>query len=181
MAEAERPSLVKLVIGAIFDSEGILIEAQKKLVRRFGPLDFKSSTILFNFTEYYKEEMGDNLKRQFLSFRKLIMPEQLPRIKLYTNRLEKRLSRQKGRPSRRINLDPGYISASKLVLASCKNFSHRIYLDKGVYAEVTLHFKNKTFMPWPWTYPDYKTEDYIQNFNTIRKIYLRQLSNSIFL
>ena len=178
MAEAKRASQVKLIIGAIFASEGILIAAKKRLEKKFGPVDFQSSSIFFNCTKYYEKAMGPALLRQFLSFQRLINPRQLSAIKLYTNRLEKGLSRAKARSERvmirRVNLDPGYISASKLVLATCKNYSHRIYLDKGIFAEVTLHFRSGTFTPWPWTYPDYKSKDYIQGFNMIREIYLKQ-------
>jgi len=176
MAEAIRPSPVKLVIGAIASSEGILIEAKVGLEKKFGPLDFQSSLMPFNHTEYYEKEMGANLLRQFLSFRRLINPRKLAAIKLYTNRLEKRLSRARNSPSRTINLDPGYICAPKLVLATCKDYAHRIYLDKGVFAEVTLHFQQGTFRPRPWTFPDYRSKGYIQSFNTIREIYLRQLA-----
>ncbi len=175
MAEAKEPSPVKLIVGAIFANGGILIKAEKELRRKFGPLDFTSPVMPFDRTKYYEEEMGPNLKRKFFSFQKLISPKQLAAIKFYTNRLEKRLSLKKDKPSRSINLDPGYISGSKLVLATCKNYSHRIYLDKGVFAEVTLHFQGGTFVPWPWTYPDYKTSEYIRCFNVIREIYLKQL------
>jgi hypothetical protein len=177
MAEAGRPSLVKLLAGAIFADEGILFQAEKNLRRRFGPIDFKSQAVPFNFTQYYAKEMGDNLWRCFFSFQRLILPGALADIKRYTNSLEKRLSRgHKGRgisfgQRRRINLDPGYISLAKLVLASCKDYAHRIYLKKGVYAEVTLHFENGHFQAYPWTYPDYQSQSYLQSFNQIRSLY----------
>lgn len=176
MAEAKRPSPVKLIIGVIFPSEGVLIKAKQRLKKKFGPLDFESPIMPFDCSKYYEKEMGSNLLRQFLSFQRLISPQELTAIKLYTNRLEKRLSRQKHQPSRTINLDPGYISASKLVLATCKNYSHRIYLDKGIFAEVTLCFHDGAFKPWPWTYPDYKSQGYIQSFNSIRQMYMKQLA-----
>ena len=176
MAKAKEPSPVKLVIGTIFAREGILIEARQKLVKKFGPCDFQSKILPFDCTKYYEPEMGPNLKRQFFSFQRLIDPHQLAAIKLYTNRLEERLSRAQDKPSRQINLDPGYISTSKLVLATCKNYSHRIYLEKGVFAEVTLHFREGTFTSWPWTYPDYRRQEYIRSFNAIREMYLKQLS-----
>ena len=175
MAKPKKPSPVKLIVGAITSSEGILIKAKVNLEKKFGPLDFENSIVPFNFTKYYEKEMGPGLLRQSFSFQRLINPQNLAAIKLYTNRLERRLSRKQDRFSRKINLDPGYICASKLVLATCKNYSHRIYLDKGVFAEVTLNFREGTFLPRPWTYPDYKTKGYIQSFNKIREIYLQQL------
>ena len=80
--------------------------------------------------------------------------------------------------NRRINLDPGYVSASKMVLASTKDHAHRIYLGKGIFAEITLRYYQKTFQPWEWTYPDYRTQEYIDLFNQIRKIYMQQLRES---
>lgn len=174
MAQANRPSPVKLIMGTIFSDEGILIKAKVNLNRKFGPFDCESPIFSFDFTPYYEQEMGQNLKRQFFSFQKLINPQKLAAIKVYTNCLEKKFS-LKSPPARRINLDPGYICASKLVLASCKDFSHRAYLGRGIYAEVTLHFRKGSFAPWPWTYPDYQTQDYLQLFNKIRAIYLSQL------
>lgn len=175
MAEANKPSPVKLVVGAIFASEGVLIKARQRLEKKFGPVDWQSQIMPFDCTQYYEKEMGPNLSRRFFSFTKLISLEQLAAIKLYTNQLEKRLSQEKTKPSRKINLDPGYISASKLVLATCKNYSHRIYIGKGIFAEVTLRFHSGSFVPWPWTYPDYKSQDYLQGFNKIRQLYLKQL------
>ena len=77
--------------------------------------------------------------------------------------------------SRIINIDPGYLDLSKLILASTKDYKHRIYLTKGIYAEVTLFYQDKTFCPWEWTYPDYKTGEYIEIFNRIRQIYAEQI------
>lgn len=176
MAEAIKPSPVKLIIGAIFASEGILIKARQRLERKFGPVDFQSPAIPFDFTDYYRQEMGPNLTRRFFSFQRLIRPEELAGIKLYTNRLEKQFSPGGNKLFRTINLDPGYMSQAKLVLASCKNYYHRIYLGKSVFAEITLYFQDGAFKFHPWTYPDYKSASYIKSFTTIREIYRKQLS-----
>jgi len=186
MARALTPLPVKLICGVIFASEGVLIKARKNLERRFGPCDFQSSGMPFDFTDHYEQEMGSGLRRQFLSFQRLINPRRLPAIKLYTNRLEKRFARAGkrtiyGERSRTINLDPGYLCASRLVLASCKDYAHRIYLDKGVYAEITLHFEDGAFRPHPWTYPDYKSKGYLESFHAIRQVYMKQLSQQGFL
>ncbi|NQT00026.1 MAG: DUF4416 family protein [Candidatus Omnitrophica bacterium] len=95
MAEAEKPSQVKLVIGAITSSEGVLIKTKSLLKRKFGAIDFESPMIPFIHTDYYAAEMGESLRRQFLSFQQLIDPNQLPEIKLYTNRLESHFSSAK--------------------------------------------------------------------------------------
>lgn len=126
----------------------------------------------FDYTDYYNEEFGSPLKRQFISFKKLINPDELAGIKVATNRLEKKLSHNS---SRIINIDPGYLDMAKLVLATTKDYKHRIYLSKGIYAEVTLRYENKTFQPWEWSYPDYRTAQYLAIFNQIRQIYSSQI------
>ncbi|MBN2097823.1 MAG: DUF4416 family protein [Candidatus Omnitrophica bacterium] len=172
MAQAKQPSSVKLLMGAIFSGEGILIKAKQRLSRKFGPIDFQSQTVPFNFTEYYQEEMGPGLWRQFFSFHRLIAPQQLTAVKLYANKLEQRFS---AAGKRRINLDPGYICAAKLVLASCKDYAHRIYLGQGVFAEITLSFQDGAFRAQPWTYPDYQDPEHLKGFHLIRRAYLEQL------
>ena len=142
------------------------------ILGEFGKIDFESPLIPFLHTDYYEEEVGRNLERKFIGFQKLISPENISRVKIVTNKIEKKLS---AGDKRQVNLDPGYISASKLVLASTKNYSHRLYLKRGIYGEVTLSYRDKNFRPLPWTYPDYKTDKYLEVFGQIRKIYLNQL------
>lgn len=173
MGKIIKPKPVKLIVGFITADLEILKQAEESLVDRFGEVDYASNIFAFDKTDYYEEEMGANLKRKFLSFSKLVQPEELSRIKLYTNELEKGFSDTTGR--RKINIDPGYVTGAKLVLATTKDYQHRIYLDDGIYAEVTLRFKDGSFRPWEWTYPDYRTEEYIKVFNNIRKLYLKQI------
>ncbi|MCM8799902.1 MAG: DUF4416 family protein [Candidatus Omnitrophica bacterium] len=174
MGKIERPPLVKLIIGFIFNQENYLLKAKKLLIKKFGKIDFESEILDFNYTDYYQKEMGGNLKRKFISFEKLISPSKLTSIKRFTNRIEEKLSKDK---KRNVNIDPGYINLSKLVLASTKDYRHRIYLNKGIFAEVTLFYQNKSFSPLPWTYPDYKTYPYIEIFNYIRELYKKQIKN----
>ena len=162
---------VKLIIGLIAKSE-FFPEAEKYLKRKFKHIDFESGILAFNPTDYYKEEFGPSLSRKFLSFDKLVKSGDLAKIKIATNKIEKRLSVS---AKRRVNIDPGYIDESKLVLATHKDFSHRIYLGRGIFAEVTLSFEGGSFRPWPWTYPDYRTQDYINIFNKIRGSYAYQI------
>ncbi|MFH0838708.1 MAG: DUF4416 family protein [Candidatus Omnitrophota bacterium] len=174
MGTLTKHSKVNLIIGVITKNEKLLQDATKHLRRKFGAIDYQSPIIDFNFTDYYEKEMGLNLKRCFFSFKKLIAPETLCDIKLYTNGLEKKFSRSKNKPSRTINLDPGYITAAKLVLATTKDYAHRVYLAKGIFAEITMHFKNGGFQHFNWTYPDYRTQEYKDVFNRIRALYLRK-------
>lgn len=151
----------------------LFAQAQRALTRKFGPLDAASSLIDFNFTTYYQKEMGKNSKRQFISFRRLVDAGRLAAVKIFTNKIENSMAQKGGR--RRINLDPGYICLSKLVLATTKDFQHRIYLARGIYAEATLKYKKGKFEPYDWTYPDYKTKDYQAFFKNARDLYKQQL------
>jgi len=164
--------LVKLVAGFIFREESIPDKAKNILRKEFGKIDYESQTLAFIHTDYYETEFGKNLKRKFISFEKLIRPQNLAKIKITTNTIEKKLSRN---GIRLINIDPGYLDMAKLILASTKDYKHRIYLDKSIYAEITLFYQSKSFVPWEWTYPDYKTADYIRIFNQIREIYAKQI------
>ncbi len=163
---------VKLISGIIAGDTKNFAAVEKALSKRFGPIDYKSPIYDFNQTDYYQKEMGPGLKRRFVSFLRLMDPLRLPSIKLYTNKIEKRLSENN---NRRVNIDPGYITAAKLVLASTKDFSHRIYLQDGIYAEITLYYKDRSFRTLEWTYPDFKTPEYIETFNHIRNFFMRQL------
>jgi len=160
---------VKLIIGFIYKDEANFIRVKDKLKRKFGRIDFESESIDFNYTGYYEEEMGSNLKRRFISFRKPIPIQDLYRIKLYANRLEARFLVSK---CRQINIDPGYLDLAKLVLATTKDYAHRIFLRKGIFAEITLSFRGNSFSPNDWTYPDYRSKEYIDIFNQIRNLYV---------
>ena len=174
MGKIHKIAKVKLIAGLIAADVNNFELAKKALCRKFGPIDCASPVYNFDLTNYYEREMGQNLKRQFLSFRDLISPEKIAKIKIYTNRIEKMLSKN---DTRIVNIDPGYITGAKLILATTKDYSHRVYLGKGIFAEVTLYFKNNTFCPFEWTYPDYKTKNYIDTFNGVRKIYMEQIKS----
>jgi len=160
---------VKLIAGLISNDEILFDKVKPILERRLrNPVDFESGIINFNYTDYYNEEMGSDLKRRFFSFKKLVGLENLAKIKLLTNDIEKKFSLC---GKRIINIDPGYIDMAKLVLFSTKDYSHRVYTGKGIFAEVALHYKDKRFNSWPWTYPDYKSDEYAKIFGAIRDMY----------
>jgi len=168
---AHKTPPVKLICGLIFKEEKILTRTKALLEKKFGALDFESRIIDFNYTNYYEKEFGKSLLRQFISFKKLIDPACLAKIKLFTNNLEKKISRSH---RRLINIDPGYLDLAKLVLATTKDYKHRIYLSNNIFAEITLSFQGKSFTHWEWTYPDYQTPQYKEIFNRIREIYFSQ-------
>jgi len=172
MGQIKEPKPVKL-ISSMFTVDLELLEvARDRLSKVFGPTDYESDLLPFDHTSYYAAEFGEGLMRQIVAFAELIDPERLAEIKRLTNDLETSWARE---GKRRINLDPGYVSLAKLVLATTKNHGHRIYLGQGIYAEVTLCYRNKTFRPWEWTYPDYASPPYIAIFDQIRELYLAQL------
>ena len=159
MADIRKPDDVKLIVGALSADADLLQQAKHALCGLYGPVDVESPLIMFDFTAYYEKQMGPDLLRKFFAFEQLVDPAILPDIKMRTNELERELAACPGASvPRPINLDPGYITPAKLVLASAKDFSHRVYLRDGIYAEVTLYYeKGGTFRSWPWTFPDYKT------------------------
>jgi hypothetical protein len=174
MGKVQNPCPVKLVAGIISSSERFSCQAEEKLKKAFGSIDYKSRIMDFNFTGYYADEMGPDLKRYFLSFSKLMEPERLSAIKIFSNKLEAGLAKKTPALTRPVNIDPGYINDAKLVLASTKDYSHRIYLSRGIYAETTLFYQKNSFKPYSWTYPDYRTENYIDIFNEMRNIFMQQ-------
>lgn len=174
MGKINYPLPAMLFTGLIYKDDGILKSVKEKLTVQFGEAYEESSVIPFNFTDHYTREMGEGLKRGFFCFKKLINIESLPEIKLKTNEMESDLA-DSSTGNRRINIDPGYITAEKLVLATTKNYGHRPYLTKGIYAELTYRFIKKSFTTLEWTYPDYRTKEAISMFNGWRKWYLEEL------
>jgi len=162
---------VKLTIGFIFKDKQAFNKARLTLIKRFGTIDFESRVIPFTLTDYYREEFGNGLSKVFISFNKLVFPQQIVKIKILTNNIERKLTLA-GR--RLVNIDPGYLDLAKLVLASTKDYVHRIYLDRGIYAETTLFYQGRSFQGWQWTYPDFRTSEYINVFNHIRELYAQQ-------
>lgn len=160
MAEARHVPAVKLICGMVSADTGLFEQARGALQERFGPTDLVGEIMDFDFTHYYDAEMGCPLYRQFVSFGGLAHPRRLVSAKLATNALERDFAGRSDGPARPINLDPGYIEESKLVLASMKPFSHRIYLARGVWAEVTLMYRKGRWEPLPWTFPDYASGRY---------------------
>jgi hypothetical protein len=172
LGKISKPAPVKLICGFIFSDEHSYRAARSRLDRRFGAADFESDPIPFTFTRHYEKEMGETLVRRFCSFRRLIDPVRLAEIKLFTNRIEELLSRDSRRT---VNIDPGYVDCAKLVLASTKNFRHRIMLSRGIYGEVTLYYQEGSFHPGELTYPDYRTPGHIAIFNHVRERYYDQI------
>lgn len=168
----------KLFVGLLTAVAGLEPQVRADLEKHFGPVDVQSPTFNFDFTDYYQAEMGDGLKRVFFSFQRLIDPAELASVKVRTNQIEVRYRDTTWPMPRPINLDPGYLQLSKLVLASTKDFFHRIYLGQGIYAEVTMYFRGKSYRALDWTYPDYRSGQYERFFLQVRDIYRKQVSSA---
>lgn len=178
MWELKKPKPVKLIVGILAANEECLQAAVEAIVSEFGKADLVSDVWPFTQTGYYNKETGENILRQFVSIESLIDPGELAGIKHRTNKLEQELAGKLNvNLPRPVNLDPGVIEASKLILATTKNYSHRIYIGKKMYAEVTLIFDKGAWQSLPYTYPDYKQECYHKFFNKVRKQLLEQLKS----
>lgn len=172
MSTPKDPDAVKLVASLFSPEERILEEVILALQAAHGPTDWVSPPLYFDRTRYYEKEMGWPLHRRFASFKRLIRPEAIVEVKLQTNELEKRYL-QEGR--RKVNIDPGYVALERLVLATGKNYTHRMYLSKGIYADLTLVFHQGSFQTLAWTYRDYADSVVIGYFNDLRERYKNQL------
>jgi len=175
VGKPQRPDKVKLLTGVLYNDRQLYCSARRSLEKMFGGIDYESPERKFIYTDYYEPEMGSDLLRRFLSFEALVQLEGICRVKVRTNGLEERLSMS---GKRKINIDPGYMDLAKFVLFSTKDYAHRIYLGKGIYAENTLYYKDKAFRSWPWTYPDYRTDEYAAMLDSIRRLYKEGVRSS---
>jgi hypothetical protein len=170
MGQVGTPPPVLLIMAVISREAAVRDWARDWGVSQFGPLCFESEPFDFIETEYYRTTMGEDLKKVFMAFERLVAPDVLPQIKVLTNAAESVCAAQfVSDVPRPLNLDPGLISESKLVLASTKDHAHRIYLGMGIFGELTLRFSHRTWQPFDWTYPDYRREDFHRFFSTCRE------------
>lgn len=170
MGIIRKPLPGKLIVSAIYSSFDLLHEAIDDLEKKYGRVEYESGEFDFLHTSYYREEMGDDLRRKFFSFEKPAERDSLIEMKLFTNKIEEKYGEKSGEyVFRKVNLDPGILTLSNLVLATTKDFSHRIYLGNGIFAEVTLLYKKNKYEALPWTYPDYTEGEALQFFVRVRE------------
>lgn len=173
MGKAKEPKPAKLFMSLIASEDEILHQGVKDLCMDFGEADFTSERLPFRFTDYYTKEMGEDLFRRFITFKNLISISSLPDVKQATNRFEEKYTNPVG--NRRVNIDPGYICLDHVILATTKGCAHRPYLRDGIYADLTLIYRNKSFQPLEWTYPDYRQMEIIGLFNQFREKYVEEI------
>ena len=178
MWELKEPRPVKLIIGILAADQKCLDAAIEAITGEFGKADFVSDVWPFTQTDYYKDQTGEHILRQFVGIENLIDPGSLAEIKHKTNKLEKKLAAKLDLElPRPVNLDPGVIEPSKLILATTKDYSHRIYIGQKMFAEVTLIFDKGDWRYLEHTYPDYRQKCYHDFFTKVRAQLLQQLKN----
>lgn len=174
MSHPQPPKPAKLIIGLFTRKQERMTAVATELMENFGPIDLISPLFPFDFTTYYEKEMGSELLRRIFVFKSLIQQDDLADIKLRTNAIEAAFAAD---GKRQVNIDPGYLLMERLVLATGKNFAHRIYIGKCIYADLTLIYQKNGYQPLPWTYPDYAHDD-IRNFLIlVRNKYTKDLED----
>ena len=164
-----------LLLAAFSRYEAALAWARDRACQAWGPLALESPCFDFNQTDYYQPTMGSGLRKIFFTFAESFDPDKTAEVKLQTNQWEHEYARQAEHPEPRpLNLDPGYLTLGKLVLASTKDHAHRIYLARGIYAEVTLHYKHGGWESHELTFADYRRDDYQRFFSQCRELLHRE-------
>ena len=176
MGEIQSPRHVLPILAVFSRHESALHWARQRTAEAWGEVALASEVFSFTETEYYSADMGGDLRKCFFAFEQLIDPGALPDLKVDSNGWEAEYRNLHNHPERRpLNLDPGYLTEAKLVLATTKDRDHRIYLDRGIFAEVTLSFVRGHWRQREWTYPDYHRPEYHAFFDRCREYYRRRL------
>lgn len=167
-----QPAMLFLsVLASDWNSWPELLDA---LTGRFGPLESLSEPIAFTETSYYDHELGTPIHRRAMGFERLVEQDALPDLKHAANELERRYQRPDG--GRTFNLDPGLLTGERLVLATGKNFSHRVYLGRGIFADLTLVYRRGVWQVLPWTFPDYAGKRLQDELTALREMYKQRIS-----
>jgi hypothetical protein len=179
MAEIRPFSPAKLVCGIIAAADEHLDRAEAALGGLYGPIDGRSGRLPFDFSDYYEPQMGPGLRRGFVSFAPLVPPESLSGIKVRTNALEEEIRLAMDSPRRVVNLDPGLITSAALVIATAKDFAHRVPLRDGIYGHLEFLFARHGIRILEWTYPDFRDGRYTPFFVEARKRLLDALKRKV--
>jgi Domain of unknown function (DUF4416) len=173
MGEPSPPEPALRLLAVFSRHDAALAWARAKAEQAWGPVALASPVFAFRETDYYQATMGEAINKMFLVFTEPVDPAEVVESKLQTGDWEHEYAacgfHAEERP---VNLDPGYLTSAKLVLASTKDHAHRIYHSRGIYAEVTLFYRDRQWQHHPWTFPDYRRADY-QEFFTHAREFLR--------
>ena len=168
------PEKALLIAGVLHNGRVHIEEVEAALSESFGNILVRSVPFEFTQTDYYTDEMGSPLTRVYYGMDRLIGQDGLVEIKKTSNRIENERFSSSGK--RNVNIDTGYLTCGKVVLASTKNNQHRLYLGEGIWAEITLRYRNKTYTSWEWTFRDYRLASTIRFFNDLRSRYTKMLN-----
>lgn len=169
MGEVRRRDKVKRFAAVFAHDRSALAWLERRCAEQWGAIELASDIWPVEETGYYHRTMGSGVLKQLLLFESLIEMECLVEDKLLAGQWERELAEQLGSvPPRPINIDSGYVSEAKLVLATTKDREHRLYIGRGIFAEVTLHYQKQQWKPWPWTYPDYHRNEVAQFLDSAR-------------
>ncbi len=174
MPQSVKP--VKLLAGLLYSDKALYQDALQALCVKLGQIDYESPVFFFTVSDYYVPEMGSPIYRKFISFKSLVLPDRLAELKILSNQVEDQLAIQ---DARKVNIDIGYMDFDKVVLASAKYNGQKIYLNHGIWADLTLQFYKGVFRPFPWSFPDFKEDTYQNVFLKIRQCYKQQMKIDI--
>ncbi len=172
MAQPEPPLPVKYFVALLFRDEEYVVQAKGAMTARWGTIDFEGRDHPFDITDYYESEMGSPLSRRLISFEQLYPPTLIVDMKLECNRIETDMAVEN---RRRINLDAGYLDHNKFILASAKEAGQKVYLDRGIYADISGRYKAGRYRPFEWSFPDFKEGRYDEELLAIRNLYRQQV------
>jgi len=166
-----------LLVVAIFSRHSEALDwAKRRLAEVFSPIGLSDEPFAFHHTAYYAGTMGQGLLKQIVAFRDLVPLDSLADKKRAAIVLEKELMSLGLFPEKRpINIDPGFLTLGKFMLATTKDQAHRIYLRDEIFAEVTLRYQEGSWEPWPWTYADYREPSVREFLNRARDYYKQRL------
>ena len=164
----------KLIVGFIYPTEEIYREALAIMCEHFGEVELECEQFSFSreFSTYYDEELGGEGLRRIVSFKETVSPDRQAEIKLFTNSVENDFAKRLG--TRCVNIDPGFLSHGRLMLATTKKTGFRIPLSDGIYTELTLYYARGEWQKLPWTYRDYQSPRVQEFLTKVRKMYLAQ-------
>lgn len=176
MGHLRAPRRVSPLVTVLATRPAWLAATRAPLEALLGPLALESQDFLFDGTAYYASTMGSPLLRRFYLFKERFDPGVLADWKLACNQMEEEFATQfqstdSNVPERPVNIDPGYIDGSKLVLASTKDFAHRIYLRDGIFAEITAGYRDNKWETYYFTFPDFKAGHYFPFLTQARAIH----------
>jgi Domain of unknown function (DUF4416) len=177
MAGGRGPEIAVLFVGCLYSSSDIFNASSLELKEIFGKTLFESAPLLWDYTEYYANELVPPILRKFIFFEQPVDSSVVVDAKFGTMGVEARFSRD---GKRQINIDPGYMTLAKVVLVSRKNYSHRVHLGRGVFGEVELFHKDGVFNALPYTYPDYRDEAFLKIFVEARTFLKKKISRGAF-